>query len=188
MLRKDTYPTKTRINLAMREKRQIDPRIAIPAIFIVLLLVAAVAKFGVVDRMALVAEAQSALDSILSQKAYMEGVVADYEEVRAEYAKYSINWMDDIEKSLVKKTDMIDLLDDEILVDSETRSISISGNTISAELVGLDMEASSALVERLYKRDDVAEVQVFSITTKETVGDQVIVSILITMKLPEGGE
>mgnify|MGYP000980439131 CR=1 FL=1 len=188
MFKKDTYPSKTRINLAMREKRQIDPKIAIPAIFIVLLLVAAVAKFGVIDRMAQVAEAQRGLDFVLSQKAYMEAAVADYEEVRAEYAKYSINWMDDVERSLVKKTDMIDLLDNEILVDSETRSINISGNTISAELVGLDMEASSALVERLYERDDVAEVQVFRITTEETVGDQVIVSILITMKLPEGGE
>ncbi len=188
MLKKNDYPSKTWINLAMREKRQIDPKLAIPGIILVLLLVAAVGKFGVADRIAQLSVAERELDFVLKEKALLEISVADYEEVRSEYAKYSINWMDDIEKSLVKKTDMISLIDTQILVNSETRSITISGNTISAQLVGLDMEATSDLVDRLNARDDVSQVQVFSVTTEETVGDQVIVSILVTMKLPEGGK
>ena len=188
MAKKNDYPSKIYINLAMREKRKVDPKLAIPGIILVLLLAAAFGKFGVADRMAQVSRAQGELNVVLSEKAVMENAVADYDEVKAEYAKYSINWMDDVEKSLVKKTDMISLINSQILLNSETRSITISGNTISAELVGLDMAATSALVDRLNARDDVAQVQVFTATTQEAVEDQVIVSILITMQLEEGGE
>ncbi len=188
MAKKNDYPSKTYINLAMREKRKVDPKLAILGIIAVLLLAAAFAKFGVIDRMTQRAVAERELRVVLSEKAMMESAVADYDEVKAEYAKYSINWMDDVEKSLVKKTDMIALINSQILLNSETRSISISGNTISAELVGLDMAETSALVDRLNARDDVAQVQVFTATTQEAAEDQVIVSILITMQLTEGEE
>ncbi|HPX71055.1 MAG TPA: hypothetical protein PL035_01425 [Bacillota bacterium] len=188
MARKNDYPSKTYINLAMREKRQIDLKFAIPGVILVLLLAAVFGKFGVVDRIAEVSGAQRELSAILTTKTLLEESVADYEEVKVEYAKYSINWMDDVEKSLVKKTDMIALINSQILLNSETRSITISGNTISAQLVGLDMQATADLVDRLNARDDVEQVQVFTATTSEAVGDQVIVSILVTMQLTEGGE
>ena len=183
------YPSKQYLNLAVKEKSDLNARTAIPAVIAVLVLVGLFAKFAVIDRFAKVENAKMELAELNVQRSIINAELEDYDKTVEEYKKYSVSWMDDVEKSLVLKTDMIDLINTEILKNSETRSISISGNTISADLVGLSLTDTSALIDRLYARPDVQDVQMFTATTEETVGDQVIVSILVTMKLEdeEGG-
>ena len=188
MTGKKDYPSKQYINLAIKEERQIDPRIAVPAIIAILILAALFSKFAVIDRFAKVSAAESELNELKTQLSFANAQLENYDKVLEEYQKYSVNWMDDIEKSLVMKTDMIDLINNEILKNSETRSLSISGNTISAQLVGLSLSDTSGLVDRLYARDDVQDVQLFSATTEETLENQVIVSLFVTMKQPEEGD
>lgn len=188
MSNKKGYPSKQYINLAIKEEKEIDPRIAVPAIILILALAALFSKFAVIDRFAKVSAAESELADYKAQLAVANAQLENYDKVLAEYQKYSVNWMDDIEKSLVKKTDMIDLINKEILKNSETRTLSVSGNTISAQLVGLSLTETSNLVDRLYARDDVQDVQVFSATTEETLENQVIVSLFVTMKQVEEGD
>lgn len=185
---KKEFPSKQYLNLAVKEKKQIDIKVAIPAIFLIIIAAIAFAKFAVVDRFAKVDAAERELADYQMRLSATNVQLQNYDEVLAEYQKYSVSWMDDVEKNLVKKTDMIQLLNNEILKNSETRSLSISGNTISAQLVGLSLAETSRLVERLYTHDDVADVQVFSATTEEAQENQVIVSLLVTMRIEEEGD
>ena len=186
--KKKVYPSKQYLNLAVKEKNGIDAKIAIPAIIAVLVLVGLFAKFAVLDRFAKVDAAQTELNNLNVERSIINAKLEDYDATVEEYKKYSVSWMDDVEKALVLKTDMIDLINSEILKNSETRSISISGNTISAQLVGLSLTDTSALIDRLYSRPDVKDVQVYTATTEEAVGGQVIVSLLVTMKQEETEE
>ena len=186
--KKKVYPSKQYLNLAVKEKNGIDAKIVIPAIIAVLVLVALFAKYAVLDRFAKVEAAQAELTNLNVERSVINAKLEDYDETVEEYKKYSVSWMDDIEKALVLKTDMIDLINNEILKNSETRSISISGNTISAQLVGLSLTDTSALIDRLYARPDVKDVQMFTATTEEAVGGQVIVSLLVTMMQEESEE
>lgn len=188
MAAKKDYPSKQYLNLAVKEKKQIDPRIAIPAIILIIIAALAFAKFAVIDRFAKVDKANRELADYKVQLSVANAQLQDYDKVLEEYQKYSVNWMDDVEKNLVMKTDMIELINSEILLNSETRSLAVSGNTISAQLVGLSLTETSRLVDRLYARDDVADVQVFSATTEEAVDNEVIVSLLVTMKIEEEGD
>ena len=180
--KKKDFPSKQYLNLAVREKKGIDAKTAIPAVIAVLILAALFAKFAVMDRFAKVEAARMELANLNVERSVINAKLEDYDATVEEYKKYSVSWMDDVEKALVLKTDMIDLINKEILKNSETRSLSISGNTISAQLVGLSLTDTSALIDRLYARPDVYDVQMFTATTEETEGNQVIVSILVTMK------
>ena len=186
--KKKVYPSKQYLNLAVKEKNGIDAKVAIPAIIAVLVLVGLFAKFAIMDRFAKVEAAQTELTNLKLERSVINAKLEDYDATVEEYKKYSVSWMDDIEKALVLKTDMIDLINSEILKNSETRSISISGNTISAQLVGLSLTDTSALIDRLYARPDVQDVQMFTATTEEAVGGQVIVSLLVTMKQEENDD
>lgn len=188
MSNKKGYPSKQYINLAFKEKKAIEPRVAAPAIALILVLAALFSKLAVVDRFARVTAAENDLGSCKAQLSILNAKLENYDDVLAEYQKYSINWMDDVEKSLVMKTDMMDLINKEILKNSETRTLSVRGNTISAQLVGLSLTETSDLVDRLYARDDVQDVQVYSATTEETLENQVIVSLFVTMKQSEEGD
>ena len=185
---KKDYPSKQYLNLAVKEKKALDLKIIIPSVILIIAAAAAFCKFAVLDRFAKVDAAEAELRSLNATLAVANAQLEDYDKVLEEYQKYSVNWMDDVEKSLVLKTDMIDLINNEILKNSETRSLSITGNTISAQLVGLSLSQTSALLDRLNARDDVQDVQIFTATTEEALENQVIVSLLVTMKLEEGGE
>ena len=188
MKKKNSFPTKNTLNLAIKEKKQIRPEIAIPCIVLIALLAFLFGKFAVADRFAEVSRVQGQLHAMEAQREALKEATADYNDVLAEYSRYSVNWMNDVEKNLVLRSDMIDLVNSKILSDSDSRKIMISGNTISIELLDLSLDDTSKLVSKLNAEESVSSVQVYTATTKDTLGDdQVVVSLVITMKDQEGG-
>lgn len=185
--KKTAYPSKTTLNLAMKEGNGISPKKAV--LPLILLIAAAVlfGKFAVADRLARVDRAEARLAALQREAAELEAAVVDYDQVLEQYGRYSVGWMTDEEQQIIPRTDMLDLVETELMPVSEVRRLSANGNVLSAEVGGITLEDASLIVQKLYQRPDVTNVAVYTASTKTEVGDQAAVSLIITMTAPEGG-
>ena len=90
--KKKVYPSKQYLNLAVKEKSDLDARTAIPAVIAVLVLVGLFAKFAIIDRFAKVDAANMALAELNVQRSIINAELEDYDKTVEEYKKYSVSW------------------------------------------------------------------------------------------------
>lgn len=178
-----SYPSKKTLNLCVNEKKSINIALAIPLCLVVIALAALFGKFAVADRISAmnayrgeIAEYQRRVDSLTD-------ATRDYDEVSQEYARYSVAWMSDAERYLVPRTDMIQLIDDELAQKANIGRVTMSGNKLAVELQDTTLTDTSALVDTLRAREDVDNVAVY--TAKSENGKTTAVSIVVTMKYRE---
>lgn len=182
-------PSKTTLNLAIREKNPLSPVKVIPSVAILLIAAFLFSKFAVADRLVKVSQAQGQLARLEAQEQALIDAVADYDAVAGLYARYSVGWMTDEEKTLLLRSEILDLIQEELMPNSRIGNFSISGNILSVQMSGITLNGTSQLVQRLYQLPSVTNVSVYTAATKEDTGDQVSVSMVITMTIPpEGGE
>lgn len=182
------YPSKITMNLAMKEESQFKPTKLIPLLLALVVLAGLFSKFAVADRLAKADRAQAELSALQQRKAELEAATADFEELSQVHARYSTGWMTEDEQAAVTRVDMLRLVEDELMPGSRVRRLSAGGNILSVELGGVTLEDTSRFVQRLYQRPDVTNVAVYTASTKDELGDQATVSLVITMsRVPEGG-
>ncbi|MDO5445014.1 MAG: hypothetical protein Q4F31_05265 [Eubacteriales bacterium] len=193
---KKVYPSKTTINLAMRDMPSIKFGVAFPLILLILALAAAFSKFAVIDRFEKVREAEAAVAALQSQKTALEKYTANYTDVQNEYVRYSTKWMTDAESGTVPRMDMLSLVEKELAGQYRVLDFSANGNVVSLKIAGGTLQEISRIVTKLYAREDVSSVEIFNASNKETyeitndngktqrVVDEVI-SIVITMNKVE---
>lgn len=175
------------MNLAMKEKSQFSPVKLIPLLLILVVLATLFGKFAVADRLAKVDRAQAELSALLQRKADLETATAGYEELSQKYARYSTGWMTEDEQAAVTRTEMLSLVEDELMPGSRVQRVSASNNILSVELSGVTLEDTSRFVQSLYQRQDVTNVAVYTASTKDEPGTQATVSMVITMTRVSGG-
>ena len=83
--RSDALPTKTSINLLVRNDHELDVRKAAPLAVLLVVLVALFAKFAVIDLLSQVSKRQSDLADVRSSVSQMESGLANYDSVKKEY-------------------------------------------------------------------------------------------------------
>ena len=190
MKKKQTvYPSKVTLNLAMREKSQFSPGKLIPLLLILVVLAALFGKFAVADRLSKMDSAQAELLSLQLRKASLEEAVVGYDELSERYARYSVGWMTEDEQAAVSRMEMISLVEKELMPGSRVRQISAGGNILSVELSGVTLEDTAHFVQSLYQRPDVANVSVYTASTKDEPDAQAAVSLVITMtRSSQGGD
>ena len=182
-----TYPTKKTLNLAIKEKSPFRPQKLIPLLLVVLFAVALFAKFAVIDRLNEYYALQDQAADKDMQVARLTQELKEYPEVLEVYSRYSVSWMNADVKATVERTDILDLIEKELVPYASIRNISIAGNTVSLQLGGITLEDASQLVNNIKARDDVSNVSIYSADTKPEVGLNASISMLINVKLPEGG-
>ena len=187
MAKKKEYPSKTTLNLCVKEKSQFNPARVLPFVAILIIAIAAFAKFGVIDRIQKTNDIESEIFTLKKERDDLKASLSGYDEIASEYNRYSVGWMTSDEKALVRRSDMLDLVEDMLMPDSEVRRISINDNMISVTLTGVDLKKTASFVEKLYARDDVENVAVYNASTKHDDTYQTDVSMIITMKQAEEG-
>ncbi|WNX84422.1 hypothetical protein RWV98_17905 [Agathobaculum sp. NTUH-O15-33] len=160
------YPSKTSLNLAIRERTINSPSRIIPLTLLVALLIFAFAKFAVIDRLLQVSAAQSEVDGLRSQLDTLNEANAGYEDLLTEYARNSSGWMSAEEVALVDRNTVFDLLQTAVLPSANLRDMSVNLNVLSLNLTGLSLRDASTIVNRLKARDDVIDVMVFTAGSK----------------------
>ncbi len=187
--RQGSYPTKTTLNLAMKEKSSFSPVKLVPLLLALFALAALFGKFAVADRLAAVSRAEAEVAALRQRQTALEQATAGFEDLSRRYAQYSTGWMTEDEQTAVLRTEMLELVETELMPSAQLRRISASGNVLSVELSGVTLEGTARFVQNLYQRPDVTNVQVYTASTKDESGNQAAVSMIITMCIPqEGGE
>lgn len=146
MKKEKALASKQTMNLAIREKNLAKSALMVPIIAAIVLAAALVGKFGVADRLAQVSAAQREVDSIKAQTAAMQAAYADYDEVEAEYNRYTYK---DFDRSLADRMDILALVEREIFPVCQVQRLSLADKRLDLALEGSTLGDGSALVARL---------------------------------------
>ena len=152
-----SFPTKTTLNLVYKEKREFRLSRLVPAVLAVVLLAAVFAKFAVIDRFAALAEAENQLAREQAQLQELINSFADYDEVQAEYNRYTY---ENFDRTIPDRQDVLKLLERYVFPVSGMQQLSIAGRSVSTTLTGMTLEEVSTLVNRLESQPLVDKVTV----------------------------
>lgn len=158
---KEGYPTKTTLNLYYREDKTTGPAtIALYVLFGLVLLIAFI-KFGIYD----IQEECRALETQLEdQQMYSDAMMIalkDYNQVKAEYSRYTQNYLEEKE-ILQDRIRLFDMLEETVFAQSKFSSVSIIEDSILLSYTGLDLEETAALSALLLEYTCVKQVDVQS--------------------------
>ncbi len=183
-----SYPTKTSLNLVIREKSLGSPSRILPIAAGILVLLLAFGKFAVWDRLSRVSREQDALDSLLAQVSQLTEQTADYSEVLAAYSQYTTSWMSQEEILLVDQADILSLVETQLMPSASVSRFSVNGNVLSVELSHLTLQGVSELVQKLGELPQVLEVTVYSASSQTQNEPISSVSLSITLSSGYSGD
>ena len=169
-----TAPVKTTLNLVIKEKTEFRPERLIPALVLVLIVVALFAKFAIYDRYAKLNEAEAQL---AQEKEYLENLragFADFDEVQEEYNRYTYAEFD---RTIADRQDVLELLEKHVFPVSGMRQLSVSAKSVTMTLTGMTLDEISVLIADLESEPLVQKVFV---STTDYSGEPVA-SVMITL-------
>lgn len=178
---KDVYPSKTYMNLMVKDRKVIDMRRAIPVGIILLIAVILFTKFGVLDFYNRVNVKQAELNA---QQQVLNSLTADlsgYDEVLAKYEAYESSNVGE-DGLTVPATEALKLVDTYIAPQATIASLDLSGNMISLSLTNISLDGVGKLVSTLYTQSIVQNVSVSTAATQETDSADVTAAMLITLQ------
>ena len=180
-------PTKTSINLAIKDESGIKPQIAVPAVIIICILAALFGKFLVADRMIAastqarqVAEMRSNLDAIY-------GKIADYEDVADVYAHYTYSGMTDEELERVDRVDVMNLIEKALDAGYTLKNWSVSNNIMSLKMTGKTLQELNNL-SKILENEPIVDQCVMTTADKSEKEENKDVSATFTVYLHQPGE
>lgn len=152
-------PTKTTINLAKRESRRKDVLTLTVGGVLILLLAGSVAKFGVIDQLDRLSQAESSYNQVHSQYLSTLQAVEDYPEVEERYRTYSRSWMNAGDKNGLAKVDrqqVLDLLEQRMMPRGQVNSVSLRDSVLVVSMSGMNLRQISTMVESI-REDPIVE-------------------------------
>ncbi len=150
MTKHNAYPTKTTLNLMIRERQQGDLRILIPCAVVGLILVGLFCQFAVVGRLTKAYKAEQAALRAEQSLAQAKEELKTYDEVEAEYHRYFSDalFSKDIPQECM---DVLAMMEQQLMGKAQVSSFSFSGNTLRLQLkmsrFGVTSELLAALEE-----------------------------------------
>lgn len=149
--KKQTFPSKTTLNLVIKERpSNYSKRLVIYTVLGVLVL-AAFAKFAVIDRIADASNAWAETNREVSRYEQLIQDNAEYTAVRAEYEKYFTSIDSDV--TYADCMDVISLIESRLMNAANVQSLAVSDNTLTAVLTGITLEDASVIVNSLYENE-----------------------------------
>lgn len=157
--KKTQYPSKTTLNLVMRDGRPRSLAKLLPMLAVIFAAAVVFSKFAVIDRIQMVRAAEAEAGN---SRARLEALLAsnsDYDDVYEEYLRYSK--LDDLTgEALVNRITVLKLIEDELLGSARVESFTVSLNTLSVNLADINLTQTSVILKSLYKSPIVADVKV----------------------------
>jgi len=184
------YPTKTTLNLALKDYTMNSPRNVLPIFLVLLVVIGAFTKFAVIDRLAEVSAARAGLADAQTRLLAAETANADYASLAAEYDIYTYNGLTEEETKAVDRMEALDLLEQQLMAAARVSVVSVSGNIMSARISGVTLQGLSELMRDLNTHSMVSGVSVSTAGTQsgEAAGDMLAaVTITITLVQAEKG-
>ena len=158
---------KQSMNLAVFEKKQVNPVRIVVTVLVLVLVFVVVGKFGIVDRYEKVNQARSAMQD--QQDLYNALLIAnaEYNDVLLEFNKYSFGAMTDEERAVADRGEVLDLIEGYLVSAAQIENVSLTANELNVEMSGINLEKASSLMNNLMTDELVKNVTVSNANTKE---------------------
>ncbi|MGN8738491.1 hypothetical protein [Bilifractor sp. HCP3S3_D3] len=185
---KGKYPTKTSINLVFHENN--GKRIAFDLVVFGIFLVALgiFTKFMVLDKLNEINTAQAEYGAKQEQLKELVSSNSVYDDVSGQYSHYGTGYMNSDELAMQDRAKMMQVIDQDVQVDSGIKSISITGNTATLTIERTTLSEVSDVVQALQSSDIVQYVSPSTASTGDDSTDTGVVTaeITITFTSPTG--
>lgn len=177
-------PSKQTISFT-REAKKIDPLRLVLFVLLALVVIAAAVKFGILDQEAKRRSAQTALSDKQMQLAEINAKLGDFEELDAQYGRYSYGWMNESETGLVNRMDILKLLEDQVMRVATVEDYSISDNVLTLNIHGVTLERASSIVKELESSPLVKSASVYSASAEDAQQASIFMSVILTKEAAE---
>ncbi len=182
MHKKPNIPRKNTINLALRSPAAGRIQRLILGLALIGLLASAVAKFGVVDQLARLRQAQAAYGSIQESSRKLAEALKDFSEVEFDYQTHAMDWLE--ADSPVDRLQVLELLEEELLARGQVSKVTVLGQVMQVDMSGMDLAQVSQMLLSLEQRDIVASVELNVAATGADGGD--LLQFHLTILLQKG--
>lgn len=167
-------PQKTGINLNMRENQRSSRITLLVGCAVILLLAAAVAKFGVIDQYRRLDRAEAAYNQVNTQYQQAQEQLKNYDRVLMEYRTYSMDWMTGAQGSdgsdlsaIVDRQKVLDLLEQQMLSRGRLNSLQVAGDTMVVSMSGMNLEQISDMFAAIQQSPIVGNVELKLASTED---------------------
>lgn len=170
--------SKRNMNFARHESSLNMKKLAI-ILLIVLIVGGVFAKFAILDQIAKKTDAYTRLAQEQDRLNAINVRMSKYNELKAEYDRYSFGRMDEDEVSTVARTDLMDIVEKVILPKAAVSMIEASGNTAEVVVHNISLEDASELVIALEEEELVSDALVSFAESEESNPTEIHMTIYL---------
>lgn len=146
--KKGSYPTKTSMNFIKEDVSENKTVLVVcSALFAVFLV--CFTKLFVLDPLAKMSKLESNYNALQSQIQALQADTADFNEVKARYNDLVGSFLTEDEKNSLNRTDVLNMIDQDIRSSVDVSSIRIHGNQISVYTAETDLSTFSQVISVL---------------------------------------
>lgn len=183
---KDSYPTKTTMNFIVDEQAKVN-KISVVVFIFFLVLLALFTKFGVIDTLSKTSDLQSNYNSYQAQISDLTNQLKDYDEVEEKYNAMVGTYLNEDEASSVYQSDIVSLIDEDVMPYVSVTNYTISGNEITVYTGVTDLNTVSTVLAKLQADERTDYVTISRTLADSTDTNKVTADIQITYGNSEGG-
>ncbi len=181
-------PGKRVLNLYVQDERENLVPTVLLYVLLGLVIMLAIGKFEVADRLVALREAEADLVEAREKILLTQLELKDYDRINRDYVLYSDSHLSG-EAPLADRMEILELLEKHLIRDTAVTSISVMGNEINVQFADASLEDVSALAGALEAESLVQSVTVTTASTTTTVGGSYGSQILMTnMQILVSGE
>lgn len=175
--KKDKYPSKTTLNLYYQDEKSAGiSTFTLYLIFIIVVLVA-LSKMFVFDLVGELNTAKKSYEQNQSILASYQSALERYDDVNAEYNRFSYSYLSDQEK-IQDRMDVLAMLESTVFAKSSVQSVSISGSLISVSLTDIGLDETAALAKMLEDHEIVDSVIVNTASFGGTYTTHMVITLV----------
>lgn len=175
--KKDKYPSKTTLNLYYQDEKSAGiSTFTLYLIFIIVVLVA-LSKMFVFDLVGELNTAKKSYEQNQSILASYQSALERYDDVNAEYNRFSYSYLSDQEK-IQDRMDVLAMLESTVFAKSSVQSVSISGSLISVSLTDIGLDETAALAKMLEDHEIVDSVTVNTASFGGTYTTHMVITLV----------
>lgn len=178
--RKDVYPSKTYMNLAIADRKPLDLRKVVPLAVLLLVVIVLLLKFGVFDQFAQVNAKRVELEKQEQTLSSLEEQLVGYDDLLREYQAYMPAQLAADEET-VSALDALSLVNRKIEPMATIVSVSYADNELALNLANISLGTAGNLVSSLYEEPFVAHVEVSTAATGDTSDETSTVAMTISL-------
>ena len=176
-------PSKRSMNLYVKVKDGNSWQVIVPLAVFLIMVVFAIYRLGVVDRLNKLASIQSENSRLESQLNELNEQLKSYAELEEEYRRYTTSYLREDEYGLLSRSRVFELLDECTDGIATIKNINIESNQVAVVVDIVSLEDIDIIQDRLEEIPDVDEIKVS--TAKGTNNVDVEGSIVFTVKAGE---